>query len=915
MLIVASLAGFVAAVLAPMLWRLSQRLTDWLVPAVPFCLTIYFASLINRVTGGETVTGQLNWIPALNISLAFSVDGLSLLFALLITSIGTLVMLYSTSYLAGREDRGRFHALILLFMSSMLGLVLADNLVALIIFWELTTVSSFFLIGFEHHEADARSSAWTALIVTGIGGQALLAGLVLLGIVSGNWSISDIVASGDTITDHDLYLPILLLVSLGAFTKSAQVPFHFWLPAAMAAPTPVSAYLHSATMVKAGIYVLARLHPALGGTNAWLYLLTIVGSSTMVIAAYLALQQTDLKRILAYATISALGAMVMLLGLGTHLAIAAVMTMLVAHSLYKGTLFLVTGSIDHATGTRNVNRLGGLRQAMPLTTAAGALAAASLAGLPLFAGFISKELLYDAALRGTIAGSTLTAITVVAKALLVTIAGIIFIRAFLGDTPEHGDKAHEAPIRMWLGPLLLGVAGLAIGIAPGVMIGPIIEQSAGNIIGAPVSADLKLWHGLNLIFALSAATIAGGIVIYLLREPIGNLSARLEPLGEWGPARIYDRGLDALNWVAITQTRFLQSGYLRYHLLTIVAVTVLLVGGAAALRDGIGTPASPLDVRFHELVVAFSIVAGAGIAIYTRSRLGAVIALGVIGYGIALIYLLFGTIDLAIVQILIETLIIIMFILMFYHLPRFAILSSPATRLRDGLIAVASGILVTTLVLTANSVQLAPAISEYYVDEIRLDEHRQNVVDAIITDFRNLDTLGEAVVFGLAGIGVLALLRLRLEGPEAPGRSVIGDRRIESLIFNRAVQFLMPLMLLYSIFLFLRGPTAPGRGFAGGIVGASALILYAIARGIDPARRATRLSSRFLIGIGLLFIIVAGLLPGVFGEPFLTVQVWRTLDVAGLGVIKFGSSLLFETGIYLLVFGVALLIIFTIGEE
>ncbi|HEU5462661.1 MAG TPA: proton-conducting transporter membrane subunit, partial [Candidatus Binatia bacterium] len=426
------LSGFVVAIFAPWVYRFTGDARGWLFALVPAGLTIYFANFVPAISAGEVMTFSHEWSPSLGLTLSFLVDGLSLLFALLISGIGALILIYAGSYLAGHPHLGRFYAFILLFMASMLGLVLCDNLLVLFVFWELTSISSYFLIGFDHEREAARAAALQALLVTGGGSLALLAGILLLGLAGGSLEVSALLANAEVVRASNLYVPIVLLVLAGAFTKSAQVPFHFWLPGAMEAPTPVSAYLHSATMVKAGVYLLARLSPVLGGTELWLHTLSAVGAVTMVTGAYLALRQTDLKLILAYLTVSALGILILFLGIGTTQAIAAAMVFLLAHALYKGALFLVAGIVDHETGTRDVNKLGGLRSAMPITAMAAGLAALSLAALPPTLGFIGKEMLLEATLAANGAGPILTVALVLASIIFVATAGIVGVRPFFG---------------------------------------------------------------------------------------------------------------------------------------------------------------------------------------------------------------------------------------------------------------------------------------------------------------------------------------------------------------------------------------------------------------------------------------------------------------------------------------------------
>lgn len=757
----AVLSGFLLAAAAPWMHRLAGRQAGLVLALLPAGLVIYFATQVPSIAGGQPLRTSQDWVPSMGVNISFYVDGLGLLFAFLICGIGALVLVYTGGYLVGHPHLGRFYAFMLMFMASMLGLVLADNLVTLFVFWELTSVSSYLLIGFDHEREEARRAALQALLVTGGGGLALLAGLLMLAQAGGSMELSALLEQGDLVRDDPRYLSILLLVLSGAFTKSAQAPFHFWLPNAMEAPTPVSAYLHSATMVKGGVYLLARLSPVLAGTDAWLYAVTGVGAATMVVGAYLSVQQTDLKRLLAYSTVSALGILTMLLGLGEPLAAKAAVVVLLGHALYKGALFLVAGAVDHGTGERDVDRLGGLWRAMPVTATAAALAALSMAGLPPVFGFISKETLYEAALHGPNASGFIIALTVLAGVLLLAAAGKAGLRPFVGAQKRDSPDAHEAPLSLWAPPLVLAAAGLTLGLAPGAVEGRLLSPAAGAVLGEPMNVELALWHGLSQALGLSALTVAAGLAVYAGQGPYSAIGHRLGAIVGWGADQVYDRSLDAMNWLARGQTRMLQSGYLRLYLFTIVAVTVVFVGFVLVDRGGLDTAVGPTDVLFYEVVVAALVLLGAAVAVLTASRLAAVAALGVVGYGVALVYLLFGAPDLAMAQILVETLIVILFVLVFYHLPRFGALSSKAAHVRDALLASTAGLLMTGLVLVVGGSRSGSEVSEFYVENSQPLAHGRNIVNVILVDFRALDTLGEITVLAAAAIGVFALLKLR----------------------------------------------------------------------------------------------------------------------------------------------------------
>jgi multicomponent Na+:H+ antiporter subunit A len=732
--------------------RASQP-TGWIIALLPLGLFVCFLVAAGPIIAGAPLAVSYAWMPTLGIGLTFYVDGLSLMFALLITGIGALVTVYAGGYLAGHAHLGRFYVSFLVFMISMLGIVVADNVIVLFVFWELTSLSSYLLIGFEHEDETARAAALQALLVTGVGGLALLAGLLLLGQVAGTLELSVLLERGDVVRAHPAYLPILLLVLVGAFTKSAQAPFHFWLPSAMAAPTPVSAYLHSATMVKAGVYLLARLTPVLGDTDAWRSTVIPVGAATMLVGAVLALRQTDLKRVLAYTTVSALGTLTMLIGLGTALAINAAVVFLLAHAFYKGALFLVAGAVEHETGTRNAEQLAGLSGAMPITATAAGVAVVSMTGLPPALGYLGKELVYEAALSVPV----LAAAAVLANVFYVA-AAVMVVRPFLGARAATPAEPSEAPPSLWLGPVLLGGLGLLIGLAPAIA-QPLLASAAASVLARPVETKLALWHGLNLPLLLSAVTLGGAAVAYagrvaLRQVSFGGVPARL------GPTRAYERALDAMNAVARVQTRVLQNGYLRYYLLTTIAVTVTLAGYALLSRGGLVWPATGAAASFIDLGLATLILLAGFTATVSRSRFGAVAALGVVGYGMALVYALHGAPDLAMTQVVVDTLTVILFVLVFYHLPRFTRLSSDPARLRDLLVSATAGVFLTTLTWAAMNTASPARVSGYFVEQSVPRAHGRNIVNVILVDFRALDTLGEIVVLALAALGVLALLRL-----------------------------------------------------------------------------------------------------------------------------------------------------------
>jgi multicomponent Na+:H+ antiporter subunit A len=759
-MLLAVLSGFAMALIAPWIQRLGRGIGVGMIALLPLGLSLFFGHQLLTLAPDEAHAVTYPWIPSLSISLSFYADGLSVLFALLISGVGTLVVVYAGVYLADHPHRDRFYAYLMIFMAAMLGLVLTDNVLTLYVFWELTSLSSYLLIGFEHERPAARAAALQALLVTTAGGLALLAGLVLLGQAGGVWEFSALLTHHEALLDHALYVPIVLLILAGAFTKSAQMPFHFWLPNAMEAPTPVSAYLHSATMVKAGIYLLARCSPLLGGTALWQSSLTLVGSVTMVVSAYIAMQQTDVKRILAYATVSALGLLTLLLGVGTSAAVKAAIAYLLVHALYKGALFLMVGAVDHETGTREVTELGGLFWLMPFTALAAGLAALSMAGIPPFLGFIGKELAYEAVLEAPLWTWVLSGAMVWANMLFVAVAGVVGLRPFLGKRSPTLHKTHEAPFLMWLGPLLLAGAGLGGGLQSTWLGEVLVAPAATAVLGRSATVELGLWHGWKPALFLSIVTLVGGVALYAGRRALRQAAANWRGLARWGPASGYELGLQVLQGVAWRQTRLLQSGYLRYYVLLILSSMVGLVGLTLVLRGELYGLGDWSQVRFHEAGLAGLILMASLATVQSRSRLGAVAALGVVGYAVALLFVFFGAPDLAMTQFLVETLMVILFVLVLYHLPGFPNLSRLQYRVRDALVVLTVGGVLAALVLVMNQVQWHAPISDYFAKHSVSQAHGRNIVNVILVDFRGMDTLGEITVLAVAGLGVYALLKL-----------------------------------------------------------------------------------------------------------------------------------------------------------
>lgn len=737
----------------------SYTIIGWMLGLLALTIFGFLWRYQPAIMQGAVISSQTAWVPTLGVELSWRLDGLSLLFALLISGIGALVFIYASGYLAGDPQLGRFYLYLLLFMGSMLGLVLAGNLLTLFILWELTSISSYLLIGYKHTYLASRNAALQALLVTGSGGLALLVGILMLGHAGGSLEISELMGQSQEIKAHSFYVPIVLLILMGAFTKSAQFPFHFWLPNAMAAPTPVSAYLHSATMVKAGVYLVALLTPILGGTTLWLTLLTTFGGVTMIVAAFVAWRQRDLKRILAYTTISALGMLMLMLGIGTEVALKAALLFLVAHALYKGALFMVAGVIEHQTGSRDITQLGGLWRAMPVTALAATVAALSMSGLPPFIGFVGKELFYEATLYVSATSWLLTGAALLANVLTVLAAGLLVLRPFSGQPLSSITKPTEAGVSLLLGPCVLATVGLLGGLMIGFVGSHLIAPAVSAVNAAPVSAKLSLWHGVNPMLLLSALTLGIALLIWFAPPRLWDASAKLDVGAKIGPARLYEWFITGLPRLAAWQTRALQHGYLRRYLLTVIITMVGLVGFTMLNRVALPWTLDWSTVRIHELGILLLMLSAAGLAITVSSRLMAIVALGVVGLGMTLLFVFYGAPDLAMTQFAVETLTVLLFAFVIYRLPHFTQLTSRGERLRDALVALLAGATVTLLILVALRAPHPMHVSEYFAAQSWLSANGRNVVNVILVDFRALDTLGEIIVLTVAALGVHALIR------------------------------------------------------------------------------------------------------------------------------------------------------------
>ncbi|MGO7167007.1 putative monovalent cation/H+ antiporter subunit A [Rhizobium leguminosarum] len=754
------LAGALAA---PFVIRIFGANGAWLLAIAPFLAFLHFLRFIPQIARGEVVTGGYSWVPSYHLSFSWFLDGLSLAFALLITGIGTLIVLYAGGYLKGHKDQGRFFSFIFLFMGAMLGVVVSDSFLMLFVFWELTSITSFLLIGFDHEREAARRAALQALVVTGGGGLCLLAGLLLLWNISGVTEMSRLIGAGDIVRESPFYLAALILVLGGAFTKSAQFPFHFWLPNAMEAPTPVSAYLHSATMVKAGVYLLMRLNPVMGATPAWEILLPFFGGLTLVVGTALAIRQTDLKLKLAYTTVSSLGLLVMLIGFGSDHAVEAAALYLVAHSLFKGALFMVAGIIDHETGTRDITRLSGLMRAMPLTWMIALAAAFSMAGLPPFFGFLAKEEIYTALVGGDVRALTFTAITVFGNALMFAVAFAVALKPFLGQPVETPKPPHEAPVLLWLGPAVLAVLGLLAAIFSTFTHAVLSSPIASAIRQTPVEIDISLTPHIGLPLALSALTVLLGIGVYWQLARARFLMAVFLRAAGPGPDHGFDVAISGLVRFSGRLMRVLQPGRLEiYVTCTFLCVAAILIVPLVVYGELPRLPAWPADVRLYEWAVFLIAAFGLAAVLVARDRLTAIVSLGIQGFAVAIIFLLFGAPDLSFTQFMVETLSVVILALVMTRLRL-----SPADRrplgrkLFDGALALACGLGFTLLLMRATEAPFNDALTAFFNAYSKSIAHGANVVNVIIVDFRGTDTLGEIAVVAVTGLAILALIRIR----------------------------------------------------------------------------------------------------------------------------------------------------------
>jgi multicomponent K+:H+ antiporter subunit A len=908
------LAGSLFALAGRHWSRSYQAMMVALFPAIALALLI---PLIPDVLAGEVLRYGFSWLPLLGLNFSLQLDGLSLLFSLLILGIGLLVILYARYYLSEQDSMPRFYACLLLFMLAMLGIVLSGNLLQMWFFWELTSISSFLLISYWSHQADARKGARMALTVTAAGGLALLAGILLIGDILGSYELSVVLSQTATLQQHEAYPVVLCLVLLGAFTKSAQFPFHFWLPNAMAAPTPVSAYLHSATMVKAGIFLLARLYPLLSGTELWFLAVTLTGLATLLVGAYFALFQHDIKGLLAYSTISHLGLITLLLGLDTDLAAVAAIFHIINHAIFKASLFMTAGIIDHETGSRDMRKINGLWGFMPVTATLAMVASASMAGVPLLNGFLSKEMFFTQTLHQGVLGSLSWLIPVLAT--VAAIFAVAYSARFIHDVFFNGQPIgltktpHEPPRYMRVPMEILVALCVLVGVFPELIIGGLLQQAAIAVLAAPPPEySLAIWHGLNVPLLMSVLALVGGIILYVNRKALFMFQAGFN---ETKAIYRFEAGMQRLVRRCRSLIEQIENGsFQRYILLLLLALLVLAGAPLFELQQLRGERAA---LPFDGLVVVGSIlliIAAVVTVLVVRQRLLALVMISVVGLMVSLAFVRFSAPDLALTQLSVEVVTVVLLMLALYFLPHKSVKQSSSGHLvRDFTLASAIGVVVGSLAYAMMTHDLA-TISSYFLENAKTGGGGTNVVNVILVDFRGFDTLGEITVLGIAALGILKLLTgipRFMANADGEGRRWSRDRH--PLLLAVISQALLPLALIVSVYIFFRGHNLPGGGFVAGLITAIAMILQYVAKGVDWVKPRLPVEYSTLIAIGILTSTITGLVSWLFGRPFLT-SWFDYFDLPVLGQIELASAMAFDLGVYLTVVGATLLILANLGK-
>jgi multicomponent K+:H+ antiporter subunit A len=913
------LIPFIGALLPPLAIRAGRNVCATVTGAVTALSLAMLLTEAPEVYSGGVPKSSAEWLPGLGLSFSFFIDGLGLFFASLILGIGLLIVLYARFYLSREDPMGRFFCYLLLFQGSMVGIVLSDNILLLIVFWELTSLTSFLLIGYWYHLPESRAGARMALVVTGGGGLALMGGMLLLGNIAGSFELSEILQRGEQIKASPLYLPALLLILLGAFTKSAQFPFHFWLPHAMAAPTPVSAYLHSATMVKAGVFLLARLWPALAGTPEWFLIVSLTGLVTMLVAAWIAIFKDDLKGLLAFSTVSHLGLLTMLLGFGTRTGVIAAVFHILNHATFKAALFMSAGIVDHETGTRDIRRLGGLRHLMPITATLATIAAASMAGIPLLNGFLSKEMMLEEAARTSYAGMPwLFPVLATAGALLsAAYSARLIFHVFFGaarhDYPHH---PHDPPVGMWLPVAILVVPVILIGIMPAFFAGAIVERTALATAGGALPAYyLSIWHGFTPALAMSAIAVAGGLMMLWAYSAINavRLSApRPDAM------TLFQAAIAGLVLLARRIHDAIDNGSLpRYAVVVAVAIAGLGLAGFLGAPHAAGTRET-LPVTLPAVTGWLALLAACGLVVHGHhNRLFALILTSVVGLVVSLAFLQFSAPDLALTQVSVEVVTTILLLLAINLLPRTTPDEMPLrSKIGAGAIAIAIGAGVAALayaILTRGF----ETISSYHLEQSKPGGGGTNVVNVILVDFRGYDTFGEIIVLAIAALTIFALLDSALHG--AAGRRLAAARLDPQahdphpLMLTVVTRIALPFALTAGVYILLRGHNMPGGGFIAGLIVAIAFLMQYMASGYIWAQKRARIEAHVMIGAGVAIAGATGLASLLFDRPFLTSS-FGYFQFPIFGEVELASAMAFDVGVFLTVVGTCLLSLATLSR-
>ncbi len=889
---------------------------------------VLLLSQAQDVFNGKTIIQTWPWLTQVGIDFSFRLDALGLLFSLLITGIGTLIYIYAYYYLSPKNSLSKLYVLLMLFMAAMLGISLSNNLILLLIFWELTSISSFLLVGYWSNYDAAQRGSRMALTITGMGGLCMLGGFVLLAQITGTYQIDQILTMSSQIQQHSLFVPTLLLILMGAFTKSAQFPFHFWLPNAMAAPTPVSAYLHSATMVKAGIFLLARLLPIFAGAALYHNLVTFIGLFTLCMAAFFAIFKEDLKGLLAYSTISHLGLIVCLLGIGSPLAVAAAIFHIINHATFKAALFMIAGIIDHESGTRDLRKLSGLWQLLPFTATLTMITAASMAGVPLTNGFLSKEMFFTELL------ANLTGPVMIVSAIIATFAGIfavaysvrlvhgVFFDGPLGkDVPNK--EAHEPPFGMRAPATLLAALCILVGLFPALLVEHIVNSTARASIQntAFEGTHLAIWHGLNAPLLMSVIALLGGLVFYFALAKGGKLRRiDLDPLlGRLQGKVLFDLFLKHLLLSSRKFRRFTENGKLQSYLLWILIFSVAIVIVPFWLQ-GIGTGSRELiHAPIIAIVLWLLLFSACWMMLwFHHERIKAVLISGAVGLVVTMVFICFSAPDLALTQITVDVVTTVLLLMSLSLLPQLTPYeSSVSRRWRDAIIAIIAGLgiaWISWLIMTRDH----NSISWFFMQQSIPLGGGTNVVNVILVDFRGFDTFGEITVLGIAAIGTLCMM----DGMRAHGTTITQGLTYRfnpsPLMFRITSSWILPLALVISLYIFLRGHNLPGGGFIAGLITSLALVIQYIALGQDRAEQLIGAKSGRLyevwIGIGLTIAGLTGIAAWLWGRPFLTsAHIYVSPPI--LGEMHLASAALFDTGVYITVVGATMLMISVLGDS